>query len=60
FTELLSDKEDYNVIIEAGTELNKKSFTAHSAVLRYRSSYFRKELTNIVANEKNIKTIVKS
>ena len=36
FSELLNDKEEYNVIIEVGQEQNKKSFTAHSAVLRYR------------------------
>ncbi|RHZ89498.1 hypothetical protein Glove_13g131 [Diversispora epigaea] len=56
--ELLNDKEDYNVIIEV--ENKNKSFTAHSNVLKYRSSYFRKELENIQPNENNIKTIVKS
>ncbi|RHZ81238.1 hypothetical protein Glove_122g107 [Diversispora epigaea] len=55
FTELLDDNEEYNVIIET----NKKSFTAHSPVLRYRSSYFKKELTNTIANENNIKIITK-
>ncbi|CAG8459515.1 3362_t:CDS:2 [Acaulospora colombiana] len=58
FTELLGDTEDYNVIIEIGVELNKKSFTAHSAVLRYRSSYFRRELAKTVTNE-NHKELVR-
>ncbi|RHZ67588.1 hypothetical protein Glove_300g124 [Diversispora epigaea] len=57
FSELLNDKKDYNVIIEVDKE-NKKSFTAHSVVLRYRSSYFDKELENVTTNE-NIKTIIK-
>ncbi|RHZ67638.1 hypothetical protein Glove_300g116 [Diversispora epigaea] len=58
FSELLNDKKDYNVIIEVDNEENKKSFTAHSVVLRYRSSYFDKELENATTNE-NIKTIIK-
>ncbi|RHZ73532.1 hypothetical protein Glove_230g214 [Diversispora epigaea] len=58
FSELLGDKEEYNVIIEVGDEPNKKTFTAHSAVLRYRSSYFNNELKNTVPNINNsIKTI---
>ncbi|RHZ78026.1 hypothetical protein Glove_168g30 [Diversispora epigaea] len=58
--ELLNDKNDYNVIIEV--ENNEKSFTAHSNVLKFRSSYFRRELEkeNIQPNENNIKTIIKS
>ena len=56
--ELLNDKDDYNVIIEV--ENQEKSFTAHSNVLKYRSSYFRQELENIQPNENNIKIITKS
>ncbi|RHZ77480.1 hypothetical protein Glove_177g137 [Diversispora epigaea] len=56
--ELLNDKEDYNVIIEV--ENKEKSFTAHSNVLKFRSSYFRRELENIQPNENNIKIINKS
>ncbi|RHZ73531.1 hypothetical protein Glove_230g219 [Diversispora epigaea] len=71
FSELLNDKEDHNVIIEVDKESNKKTFTAHSVILRYRSSYFNKELSNIVTNgnkvkkwifgndDNNIKTITK-
>ncbi|RHZ45953.1 hypothetical protein Glove_641g7 [Diversispora epigaea] len=54
FLKLLKDEEEYNVSIEVGQEQNKKTFTAHSVVLRYRSSYFNKELTN-----NNTKTIAK-
>ncbi|RHZ88276.1 hypothetical protein Glove_24g71 [Diversispora epigaea] len=54
--ELLSDKDDYNVIIIVK---NEKSFTAHSSVLKCRSPWFRKELKNIIPNENNIKTITK-
>ncbi|RHZ89652.1 hypothetical protein Glove_13g182 [Diversispora epigaea] len=58
FIELLNDKDDCDVIIEVGN--NDKSFTAHSNILKYRSTYFRKELENIQSNENNIKTIIKS
>ncbi|RHZ44241.1 hypothetical protein Glove_750g36 [Diversispora epigaea] len=64
YSELLNDNEEYNVIIKFE---DKKIFTAHSAVLRYRSSYFNKELKNTVPlnndndddNNNNIKTITK-
>ncbi|RHZ80962.1 hypothetical protein Glove_130g154 [Diversispora epigaea] len=58
FIELLHDKDDYNVIIQV--ENKEKSFTAHSNVLKFRSSYFSKELENIQPNENNIKIITKS
>jgi mevalonate pyrophosphate decarboxylase len=58
FSELLNDKEEYNVIIEVDNGPNKKTFTAHSTILRYRSSYFNKELKNIVPNINIIKTII--
>ncbi|RHZ44250.1 hypothetical protein Glove_749g2 [Diversispora epigaea] len=56
--ELLNDKDDYNIIIEV--ENKEKSFTAHSNVLKFRSTYFRRELENIQPNENNIKIIIKS
>ncbi|RHZ78381.1 hypothetical protein Glove_165g127 [Diversispora epigaea] len=59
FSELLNDEKEYNVIIEVDKEENMKSFTAHSIVLRYRSSYFDKELENAPTNENHIKTIIK-
>ncbi|RHZ83770.1 hypothetical protein Glove_87g253 [Diversispora epigaea] len=58
FSELLNDKKEYNVIIEVGRKENKKSFTAHSVFLRYRSPYFDKELENVTANKNHIKTII--
>ncbi|RHZ80990.1 hypothetical protein Glove_130g134 [Diversispora epigaea] len=58
FIELLNDKDDYNVIIQVKNK--EKSFTAHSNVLKFRSSYFSKELENIQPNENNIKIITKS
>ncbi|RHZ83859.1 hypothetical protein Glove_87g99 [Diversispora epigaea] len=59
FSELLSDKKEYNVVIEVDKEENMKSFNAHSVVLRYRSSYFDKELENVTTNKNHIKTIIK-
>ncbi|RHZ83795.1 hypothetical protein Glove_87g14 [Diversispora epigaea] len=59
FSELLNDKKEHNVVIEVDKEENMKSFTAHSVVLRYRSSYFDKELENATTNKNNIKTIIK-
>ncbi|RHZ72530.1 hypothetical protein Glove_242g11 [Diversispora epigaea] len=56
FTELLTDKNDYNIIIEVK---DKKQFTAHSNILKCRSPYFHKELDTINPNENNIKTIIK-
>ncbi|RHZ81682.1 hypothetical protein Glove_117g242 [Diversispora epigaea] len=58
FIELLNDSDDYNVIIEVKND--EKSFTAHSNILKYRSSYFRRELENIHPNQNNIKTITES
>ncbi|RHZ85355.1 hypothetical protein Glove_66g165 [Diversispora epigaea] len=55
--EFLNDKDDYNVVVEV--ENKEKSFTAHSNVLKYRSSYFRQKLENIQPNENNIKIITK-
>ncbi|RHZ67413.1 hypothetical protein Glove_301g13 [Diversispora epigaea] len=57
FIELPNDEDDYNVIIVV--ENKEKLFTAHSNVLKSRSSYFRRELENIQPNENNIKIIIK-
>ncbi|RHZ85363.1 hypothetical protein Glove_66g10 [Diversispora epigaea] len=59
FSELLNDEKEYNVVIEVDKEENMKSFTSHSVVLRYRSTYFTKELENIATNENHVKTIIK-
>ncbi|RHZ75056.1 hypothetical protein Glove_217g284 [Diversispora epigaea] len=58
-TELVNDKEKYDIVIKVDQEQNKKTFTAHSSVLSYCSSYFHKELTNTVPNDDDIKTIIK-
>ncbi|RHZ81791.1 hypothetical protein Glove_117g109 [Diversispora epigaea] len=55
-TLFLNDKDDYNVIIEVKNE--EKSFSSHANILKYRSSYFRRELENIHPNENNIKTVI--
>ncbi|RIB25591.1 hypothetical protein C2G38_2066985 [Gigaspora rosea] len=57
YLELLNDKEDFNVIINAGESLNTKIFRAHSNVLRYRSLYFRNKLESTSKDVNNIKTI---
>ncbi|RHZ89563.1 hypothetical protein Glove_13g194 [Diversispora epigaea] len=49
FIELLNDKDDYNVIIEV--ENKEKSFTEHSNILKYRSTYFRR-----IVNLENVET----
>ncbi|RHZ86041.1 hypothetical protein Glove_55g63 [Diversispora epigaea] len=58
FSKLLNDKKQYNVVIEVDKGENMKSFTAHSVVLCYRSSYFDKELEDAAMNENHIKTII--
>jgi hypothetical protein len=60
FSQLLNDKEECNVTIEVGQEPNRITFTAHSAILRYRSFYFSKELKNTAPSDNNNKIIIKS
>ena len=57
YLDLLDDKEDFNIIIKVGESSNTKIFQAHSAILRYRSLYFRNELANISKDKNNIKTL---
>ncbi|RIB12959.1 hypothetical protein C2G38_2041395 [Gigaspora rosea] len=57
YIELLNDEEDFNVIINVGKIPDVKTFKTHSAILRYRSLYFRNELANINKDKNNIKTI---
>ncbi|RIB20995.1 hypothetical protein C2G38_2140889 [Gigaspora rosea] len=57
YIELLDDKEDFNIIINAGESPNTKIFQAHSAILRYRSLYFCNELTKISKDKYDIKTL---
>ncbi|RHZ87560.1 hypothetical protein Glove_33g162 [Diversispora epigaea] len=48
-----------NLVELLEVENKKKSFIAHSNILKYRSSYFRQELETIQTNENNIKIITK-
>ncbi|KAG9287970.1 hypothetical protein G9A89_017565 [Geosiphon pyriformis] len=44
--ELLEHSDEYNLIIEAGEKPELKKFQAHSIILRARSPYFRRALSN--------------
>ena len=57
YLELLDDKEDFNIIIKVGESSNTKIFQAHSAILRYRSLYFRNELANNSKIKNDLKII---
>ena len=45
FSQLLDDADDYNVIIKVGEDSNIKEFRAHSCILRTRSPYFKRALS---------------
>ncbi|RHZ70585.1 hypothetical protein Glove_269g36 [Diversispora epigaea] len=60
FTAFLDDKEDYNVIIEVDKDGNKKTFAAHSAVLRYCSSYFNKTIFEPDISNKSFDIMLRS
>ncbi|KAG9287959.1 hypothetical protein G9A89_017554 [Geosiphon pyriformis] len=51
-TELFQHFDEYNVIIEAGEKAEPKKFQAHSIILRARSPYFRRALSNEWAKKK--------
>ncbi|CAB4444558.1 unnamed protein product [Rhizophagus irregularis] len=59
FGQLLSTEMDYNVIIHVGEKPNFKEFHAHSIILRCRSEYFNKILTDEDAEKKDGKYIIK-
>ncbi|RIB21381.1 hypothetical protein C2G38_2300344 [Gigaspora rosea] len=46
-----------NVIINVGNSPDVKTFKTHSSILKYRSLYFRNELSNINNDKNNIKPI---
>ncbi|CAG8701145.1 18710_t:CDS:2, partial [Acaulospora morrowiae] len=46
FSQLLEDADDYNVIIKVGENANTRNFFAHSAILRARSPYFKRALSD--------------
>jgi hypothetical protein len=53
FSQLLDDSDDYNVIIKAGEDPNTKEFRAHSNILRSRSPYFKRALSQNWATKEN-------
>ncbi|GBC02008.1 hypothetical protein RclHR1_04410001 [Rhizophagus clarus] len=57
--QLLKTETDYNVIIYVGEEPNSKEFHAHSIILRCRSEYFNKILTDENIEKKEGKYIIK-
>ncbi|GBB93706.1 hypothetical protein RclHR1_02220001 [Rhizophagus clarus] len=53
FSQLLEDTDEYNVIIKVGEGSNTKEFRAHSIILRARSDYFKRALSQNWATKKN-------
>jgi hypothetical protein len=55
FSQLLEDADECNVIIKVGEGSNTKEFRAHSIILKTRSLYFKKALSqNWAIKENNI------
>jgi len=60
FSQLLDDADDYNVIIKVGEDSNIKEFHAHSVILRARSPYFKRALSqDWVMKENNMLNFTK-
>ncbi|POG63230.1 hypothetical protein GLOIN_2v1784315 [Rhizophagus irregularis DAOM 181602=DAOM 197198] len=57
FSVLLDHSDDYNVIIRVGDEKNEKTFQAHSVILRARSPYFKRALSNDWARKEDGSTV---
>ncbi|RIA93817.1 BTB/POZ protein [Glomus cerebriforme] len=53
FSQLLDDADDYNVIVKVGENSNTKEFHAHSIILRARSPYFKRALSQSWVTKKN-------
>jgi hypothetical protein len=53
FSQLLDDADDYNIIIKVGENSNTKEFRAHSNILRARSPYFKRALSQDWIKKKN-------
>ena len=53
FSQLLEDADDYNVIIKVGEDQDTKEFRAHSNILRSRSPYFKRALSQSWATKEN-------
>ena len=55
FSQLLDDAEDYDVIISVGENSNIKEFHAHSIILKSRSPYFKRALSqNWITKKDNV------
>jgi hypothetical protein len=54
FSQLLDDVYDYDVSINVGEDSNTKEFHVHSNVLRARSPYFKRALSQSWITKKNI------
>ncbi len=52
-TNLLTDVSDYNMIIKVGEEPNIKEYYVHSNILRVRSKYFSKAVSNDWVRKEN-------
>lgn len=48
---LLQDGDDYNILIQVGEGLDKKTFKAHTAILRARCTYFRSAFSKYWAKD---------
>ncbi|EXX68381.1 BTB/POZ protein [Rhizophagus irregularis DAOM 181602=DAOM 197198] len=60
FSQLLDDADDYNVTISVGENSNTKEFHAHSNILRARSPYFKRALSqNWITKKNNMITFTK-
>ncbi|PKY15744.1 BTB-domain-containing protein [Rhizophagus irregularis] len=60
FSQLFDDADDFNVILKIGENSDTKEFRAHSIILRARSSYFKRALSQDWATiENNIFTFTK-
>src|SRR4051794_9570757 len=57
--QLLSSRDNYDVIIQAGEGQNMKEFFAHSLILGARSTYFKAALSNEWAKKEKGVTIFK-
>ncbi|RIB17256.1 hypothetical protein C2G38_2142680 [Gigaspora rosea] len=57
YLDLLNTNEDFDVIINVEEVSNIKTFHAHSLILKRRSLYFRKELSNANKDQDNNKII---
>ncbi|CAI2191554.1 2491_t:CDS:2 [Funneliformis geosporum] len=55
FSQLLDDAEDYDVVIRVGKNSNVKEFRAHSIILKSRSTYFKRALSqNWITKKDNL------